>query len=230
MSCGRKAGPPNEHTVIQTPRISEENRPARRGAALALGESAGRALMLAALVALCSCQTEPVLVYNRPFLGGLPGAESQTPISRYPKGYVDPTFIPDDQLVVKDPEGKPTELRAKTARHLMMHIYNTLMNSQGELFVEQVLSEQTRGEFYARGVPPIEAFKLLQDRAGDVLALFERMPMGESTPGLFLEPVQKGVQRLRVQGMAARDLYWVGFDMVMEKGNWRLVWFVPGKP
>lgn len=177
---------------------------------------------------LSACQTEPTIVYNRPFLGALPGAESQTPISRYPKGYKDPTVIPDDQLVVKDPEGKPSQLRARTARHLMMHIYNTLMSGDEKLFVEQVLSERTRSEYYQRGIHPREAFKQMQEHGGDVLALFDRMPMGESTPGLFLQPEGGGVQRLAVQGLGAKDLYWVGLDMVMEKGNFRLVWFVKG--
>jgi hypothetical protein len=185
-------------------------------------------LSLLLIAHLAACESETKIVYNRPFLGGLPGAESQSAISRYPKGYKDPTYIPDEQLVVKDAEGKPAELRARTARHLMMHIYNTLMNTQEKLFVDQVLSEKTRSEYYQRGIQPNEAFKLVQEHAGDILTLFDRMPMGESTPGLFLQPVGGGVQRLVVQGLGARDLYWVGFDMVMEKGNWKLVWFVPG--
>ncbi len=184
-------------------------------------------LVFASLV-LPACEPETRVVYNRPFLGGLPGAESQAPISRYPKGYHDPTVIADDQLVVKSDDGKPKQLRARTARHLMMHIYNALMNSQDKLFVDEILSERTRGEYYQRGIHPSAAFKTMQEHAGDVLTLFDRMPMGESTPGLFLEPVEKGVQRLRVQGLAAKGLYWVGFDMIMEKGNWKLVWFVPG--
>ncbi|HLO41586.1 MAG TPA: hypothetical protein VK176_11230 [Phycisphaerales bacterium] len=190
------------------------------------GFAAVPASLLAALV--CGCEPETRIVYNRPFLGSLPGAESSTAISRFPKGYKDPTYIPDEQLVIKDAMGKPAELRARTARHLMMHIYSTLMNSQETLFVEQVLSEKTRSEYYQRGLQPSEAFKLMQEHAGDILTLFDRMPMGESTPGLFLQPVGGGVQRLVVQGLAAKDLYWTGFDMVMEKGNWKLVWFVPG--
>ncbi|MCC6425299.1 MAG: hypothetical protein IT435_00630 [Phycisphaerales bacterium] len=189
---------------------------------------------LLALFAICPlpfaiCACEERVIYNRPLLGALPGAESNAPVSRYPKGYQDPTAIPDDELVVKDDVGKPTAFRARTARHLMMHIYSTLMNSQEKLFVEQVLSEQTKREYYAHGQHPREAFKTMQEHAGDVLTLFDRMPMGESTPGLFLQPVGGGVQRLVVQGLAARDLYWVGFDMVMEKGNYKLVWFVRGK-
>lgn len=180
--------------------------------------------------AMVSCETETRVIYNRPMLAGLPGAETSTPVSRHPKGYHDPTYLPDEELVVVqgDGPGEATLLRARTARHLMRHIYSTLMNNQEELFVDQVLSEQTRREYYQHGMNPREAFQTLRERAGDVLTLFDRMPMGESTPGLFLQPVGGGVQRLRVQGLAARDLRWVGFDMVMEQGNWRLVWFVPG--
>lgn len=177
---------------------------------------------------LPACESETRVIHNRPMLAGLPGSESATPVSRYPKGYRDPTYLADDQLVVLSDDGTVGTLRARTARHLMRHIYSTLMNNEEELFVNQVLSEQTRREYYQHGLHPREAFQTLRDNAGDVLTLFDRMPMGESTPGLFLQPVGGGVQRLRVQGLAARDLRWVGFDMMMEKGNWRLVWFVPG--
>ncbi len=199
----------------------------RNGPRSALCTAAVRCAALGFAV-LSAAACEERIIYNRPFLGALPGAETSMPVSKYPKGYKDPTAIPDDQLVVKQQDGSVGELRARTARHLMMHIYNTLMNSQEKVFVEQVLSERTRSEYYQRGIHPREAFKTLQEHAGDVLTLFDRMPMGESTPGLFLEPVGGGVQRLRLQGLGAKDLYWVGFDMVMEKGNYRLVWFVPG--
>jgi hypothetical protein len=185
------------------------------------GLTAGSALVSA------GCESEERIVYRRPFLSGLPGSESGTPVSRNPKGYIDPTYVPDEQLAVTKVDGSKT-LTARTARHLMMHIYTCMMNNQEELFIEQVLSERTKSEYYQRGRDPKEAFQAVQARAGDILVMFERMPMGESTPGLYLENVEKGVQRLQLRGLGARDLHWIGFDMVIENGNWRLLWFVPG--
>lgn len=135
--------------------------------------------------------------------------------------------VPADSLVRTEPDGKKT-LIAKTGRQLMVHIYKTLDDNKPELFVDQVLSDVTKQEFYARGYDPVEAFKELQRRREDIDTLFARMPMGESTPGVILSKVGKGTLRLEVEGMAARDLKWAGMDMVLEKGNYRLRWFVDG--
>lgn len=170
------------------------------------------------------CQEERIINY-RPMLGSLPGAESGTPVTGLQSDTPDPTAVPDDKLVVKHPDGSKT-LTARTAHHLMIHIHTTLQDDDEGLFVEQVLSRRTKDEYYDRGMDPREAFRTLKARRSDIDKLFDAMPMGEYTPGLFLRPVGGGVQRLEVQGPAARELAWTGFDMVMEKGNFRLRWFV----
>jgi hypothetical protein len=34
------------------------------------------------------------------------------------------------------------------------------------------------------------------------------------------------VQRVELDGLAAKGLFWTGFDMVQERGNWKLRWMV----
>lgn len=177
------------------------------------------------ILALAGCATQTRVVKYDPFLGGLPGAESRTPVVRDLGDYTDPTAIPPDQLV-QEPEPGRKVLAAKTGRHLMIHVYNTLKNDDRDLFTTQVLSERTRAECLERGIDPADAFDYLKTREDDVAALFNMMPAGEQTPGIVVQPLGKGARRLQVTGAGLGDLYWTGFDMVMERGNWRLRWFV----
>lgn len=171
---------------------------------------------------LAACEER--IVANHPMLGGLPGAETGTPVTAPPGKTGDPTGVAG-KLRQVDQDGKVT-LIARAPRHLMKHIYDTLFDNQPQIFLEQVLSEATKDEYYGRGVDVMEAFNTLREHKEDIHALFNAMPRGEQTPGLFIEPAGAGAQRLCVYGRAARGLRWNGFDMVMEKGNWKLRWFV----
>jgi hypothetical protein len=182
-------------------------------------------IRLLPLVLLCAC-TEERIIKNRPFLSGVPGAVTSRPVTPI-EGALPPDEQPPDSLVQKTPDGKKV-LVAKTGRQLMVHIYNTLEDKDAQLFLDQVLSEMTKTEFYQRGVDPREAYVELLRRREDIDLLFSRMPMGEATPGVIMTKVGRGMLRLRVDGMAARDLPWSGMDIVMEKGNFRLRWFVDG--
>ncbi len=187
----------------------------------------GTALALAGVLGVPGgCREEVRVVKWNPMLGNLPGAVSGTPVTSDRPGYVDPTKIPIDQLVKVDADGKKT-LIAKTGRHLMIHIYNTVQDNDAPLFVDQVLSDMTKRECYQRGVDPREVFNELKRRWNDVQDLFNAMPGGEYTPGAIVKPVGAGVQRVFIQGPITRGLAWTGFDMVMEHGEWRLRWFVP---
>lgn len=176
------------------------------------------------LMAPAACVETRVVRYD-PILGGLPGVQSGTPIVGTKQGYVDPTAVPEDQLVVTDPDTGQKKLTAKTARHLMIHIYNTIKDEDKETFVREVLSTKTRQECYDRGVDPGELFDELIRRREDLMALFNIMPAGEKTPGALLQPLGGKEYRVMVQGLATRNLTWTGMDMVMEKGNWKLRWF-----
>jgi hypothetical protein len=184
------------------------------------------ALLACALVAGCA---EQKVVRYKPMLAGLPGAETQTPVTGTP-GYIDPTYVPQDKLSVEDPVTKKKTLTAKTCKHLMIHIYNTMKANDKQTFVREVLSSKTKAECSQRGVDPGETFDELLRRQDDVLALFNAMPMGESTPGAYIFPLGKKEQRVELQGLAAKDLAWTGIDMIFENGNWKLRWFYsPGE-
>ncbi|MDX2132263.1 MAG: hypothetical protein SFY69_09435 [Planctomycetota bacterium] len=182
-------------------------------------------LGLPGLVLLAGGCVETRVIRYEPFLGGLPGAQSNTPVRRDFGDYVDPAAIPVEQLEREVEPGKKV-LVARSARHLMIHIHNTLDRGEKELFVEQVLSGATRAECAERGVDPGDAFDYLLTRRDDIASLFNLMPDGERTPGLYLRPIGGSAYRLQIKGVGATDLYWTGFDMVMEKGNYRLRWFV----
>ena len=162
-------------------------------------------------------------------LGGLPGSDSSTPITAPENAVADPTTIPPEKLVIELPDGTK-QLQARTVRHVMIHVFNTVKENDAKLFWDEVLCEQTREEFAARGMGPDEAMAMLRARETDLAALFNSMPMGESTPGTFIRPVGGGVQRLELTGMAARGLNWTGIDFTTERGSYRLRWFCGPKP
>jgi hypothetical protein len=185
-----------------------------------------RGSLLVALVFFASgCQTETTEVLRNPFFGNLPGAQHNMAVKRDLGDYRDPTAIPEEALVVEVEPGK-TVLVAKSVRHLMVHIHNTLEDDDRELFVSQVLSEKTRGEFRERGHDPGLAFDFLKAQRSEIDALFNAMPAGETTPGLFLRPVGDNTVRLVLDGMAGRHLSWIGIDARLEGGNYKLRWFV----
>lgn len=127
--------------------------------------------------------------------------------------------------VIEHPDGSKT-LQSKTGLQLMYHIQSTLMDDEKDLFVEQVLSEITRSEYRDRGLDPAEAFVRLKKHERDIAKLFSRMPLGENSPNVLMEPLGNNMFRVRVTGPAARDVRYRGFDMVLEGGNWRLRWFL----
>lgn len=190
----------------------------RRGFGLIL-----RVLVLGVPGALFACEER--VVHYHPFLAGLPGAETQA-VTTGPRGeYFDPTIVPGNTIEETKDDGRKT-LIAKTGQHLMVHIFNCVARDDAHTFVDQVLSERTRQEYYDRGQDPAQAFELLKERKAEMVRLFRAMPSGESTPGVISQGVGGGVRRFVVTGKSAQGLDWIGIDMVMEKGNWRLRWFV----
>lgn len=170
---------------------------------------------------------EKKVVYRRPILSGLPGAVSGgEAVATKPKGYHDPSNIDNGKITIENPDGSTT-LISRSARQLMAHIYQTLLDDDRDLFTEQVLSEMTKEEYRAHNLDPKLAFDDLKKHQSDVEALFARMPMGEYTPGILLQNAGRGVMRVALSRHAADKLIWRGFDMVMEGGNWKLRWFVP---
>lgn len=182
--------------------------------------AAGTALAVCVLLAACQ-PTERVVSY-KPFFAGLPGVQTQTPAVVH-RGDM-PAAAPDDgRIVIEHPDGSVT-LVARSARHLIAHIQRTLRNNEVDLFVEQVLSEQTRREFLLRGLDPREAFDRLKRDEAALGRLFARMPMGEHSPHVVMRKLDRRLYRVQLTGAAARGLEIYGFDMALENGNWRLVW------
>lgn len=168
---------------------------------------------------------EERIVTNRPFLSGIPGAQTGRPVTPI-EGLTPVERVPDDQITIVDEETGETTLIAKNGRHLMVHIYRLMESGDAELFAEQVLSTVTRREFIERGLDPKIALAEIQRRRADVMALFDRMPDAEASPGVLVSMVGKGAMRVKLSGLSAHDLKWVGIDMVLERGNWKLRWFV----
>lgn len=182
------------------------------------------ALMLVpALIVLAGCMEERV-VSRKGLLSSLPGAQTQIPDQRT-------TRRPD---VLRPPSGGIREvldddtiiLHAKSVQHLMSHIVSAIQNNEKELFVEQILSRQTRDEFRIRGYDPGTAFDEAVRRQRDVFKLFNSMPFGENTPGIHLQSIGRNEFRLEVPRSSRRGLKWTGIDVVFEQGNYHLRWFI----
>ena len=78
------------------------------------------------------------------------------------------------------------------------------------------------------GLSPDLAYTDLKKNRKEIAKLFNRMPMGEYSPNVLMEQLARNVIRVRLTGQAKKGMdKWTGFDMILEKGNWRLRWFVP---
>lgn len=186
------------------------------------------------------CETEEKVIRYRPILATVPGATYGTePVGPRFKGeYADPTAgakeaasaagdgaeSDEEDLFIELPDGSK-RLISSTGRHLMSHIINTIDANDKAMFLDQVLSEITAEEFLRRGLDPGLAFDELRKRRADIMALFDKMPMGEFTPGMLMKNVGGGVQRLEIHGAAAAELRWTFMDMHFEDGQWKLRWF-----
>lgn len=178
--------------------------------------------------ALVSCVEERVLNY-KPFLSGVEGAKTDTPAVTNGSGRVAIGKAGENdefKLVRENPDGTVT-LISKSGRQLMAHIQRTLAEGEKNQFADQVLCEATRAEYMARGLDPIEGFNTLKKDEKEISKLFNRMPMGEHSPNVVMEPLERNMYRVRVTGQSKKGLErWTGFDMVFERGNWRLRWMV----
>ncbi|MBO6512799.1 MAG: hypothetical protein JJ974_02390 [Phycisphaerales bacterium] len=133
--------------------------------------------------------------------------------------------VPGGKIRTEDEDGNVT-LYAKSIKHLMNHIIYALENDERELFTEQILSQITKDEFIDRGMDPGIAFDELVKRRRDIYRMFNFMPMGESTPGLYIEPIGENLFRLAVSRAGHQDLLWIGIDVSFEDLNYKLRWFV----
>lgn len=222
-----------DHTISRASPTHARTRATRRS-----GHAVMRAVLGAVLAGvLAGCATETRVIRYRPILSGLPGAEggigpdgrsaAESAASAAEVGGMPLSVLSTSQIRYTDDDGR-VRLVATTGRDLMIHVYETLRDGERDLFLEQVLSDATKVEYGRRGIDPSRAFDDLLARSDDVVDLFNAMPSGEFTPGVFLTPIGRGQRRLVVSGMAARGLRWTAMDMIEEDGNYRLLWF--GRP
>jgi hypothetical protein len=188
----------------------------------------GRARLLrcaaaAGMLLLAGCAVEQKRTIKSSILAGLPGAQSGTAVSESNKRpSSNPQAAPTDGIRVELPDGDVV-LHARSAWHVMVHIYQTLARGERDLFTQQVLSRKTREEFVDRGYDPAVAFDELKRRERDVLKLFNQFPYGEQTPGVFLESI--GPNEFRLKARSPKGLRWSRMDLIIEDGEWRLRWF-----
>ena len=175
------------------------------------------------LVTLAACEQEKRVVYSRSLLGGISG--NRTGASDFDNRSGQTASATEQKTIIDNPDGTKT-LLARNPKHLMNHIFYTLREDKADLFVTQVLSKRTRDEYASRGLDPKLAFEELKSRQKDMLDLFKAMPMANQTPGVFIENIGDGVMRMNAEQRIAMDLKWKGIDMVMERGNYKLLWFV----
>jgi hypothetical protein len=182
----------------------------------------GIALALAGM--LNGCSTYEKDVSSNSFFSGLDGAEGPSVDRKGLGRNHDPRFLTQEAQRTEDHDGNVT-LQARSPRHLMRHIFETVRDEDIELFLDQVLSEATKREFQSHGRTPEDAFWMLHDELDSIDKLFARMPMAEHSPNATFTRLGDGVHRLRLVRGTGRDLRWQGFDMISEDGNERLLWF-----
>lgn len=201
-------------------------------------------IRVAVLCVLCSvasqssCQREEKIHNYKPFFSGLEGAKTQTPATadESKKAAIPDADAADKIGLLKENADGSVTLISKSGRNLMSHILRTLQDDEDPVvakelkdqFSKQVLSEVTRAEYRERGLDPEAAYTELKKYRKEIAKLFNRMPMGEYSPNVLMEQVGKNLIRVKLSGQAKKGMErWTGFDMILEKGNWRLRWFVP---
>ncbi len=171
------------------------------------------------------CRYERI-VSQSSVLSGLEGSQSAIPAKKPSRRLPDFLRTPEEGIRVEHEDGSIT-LYTKSVRQLMSQISTTIAKGEKDLFLEQVLSERTKNEFYERGLDPGLAFDELKSHERDIGRLFRFMPMGEYTPGLYLKTIGRNTFRLRLPRATNESLYWIGLDVVFEQRNYRLRWFLP---
>jgi hypothetical protein len=167
--------------------------------------------------------TETRVIHNHPMFGSLPGAQVNEEVT-VPKGYQAISLAPRTVVDPKDPAKKV--VLATTGRQLMVSIYNALVKRDRDIFLTCILSSHSHEALLQENSSGSVLFDELYERSDDVVELFNRLPMAEYTPGVYLEKIAPSVFRVKLSGQAAKGLYYTGFDMELDQGTWHLVRFL----
>ncbi len=122
----------------------------------------------------------------------------------------------------KEPKGA-IRLVLSSPSDVMYHLSTTLRNKEYDLLLEQVLSDRLKTEYRKRMRDPQEAVDYLIRHEQDIAALIASLPMGENTPGVLMEPAGPNAFRLRAPESMRPELRLTCFDVVIEKGQFRLL-------
>lgn len=183
------------------------------------------AASLLSIFLIPACQSDEKVIKYHPFLANLPDAKTQmNPIGdRFGGNFADPTSLPDNKIVVEKPGGQKT-LIARSVRHMMTHLEQTLDDGDEVLLYEQVISQETKEQYRAKGKDPLQIIDYLKEHRKDIAVLFSRMPFAEQSPNVILEQPGNKVFLIRLTGLAAKDSEFTRLWAKMEKGNWKLLW------
>lgn len=130
---------------------------------------------------------------------------------------------PDEQLRITRPDGS-VFLVCRNPRELLFHLRNALIQEDKDAIVEQLLAKQTLQSYRDLGRDPAEAAEFLLERRREVMRMMLQMPMGELTPGQFMQPIGRNAFRLRVRPDAVDPpLKFTNFDYVYEDDGCRLL-------
>jgi hypothetical protein len=191
--------------------------------------TAGRRIALAAsaigLLLAPACQNDEKVIKYHPFLANLPDAKTQTkPVGdRFGGKFADPTAVPDNKIVIEKPDGQKI-LIARSVRQMMTHVEQTLDDGDEVLLYEQVISQETKEQYRAKGKDPLQIIDYLKEHRKQIAVLFSRMPFAEQSPNVILEQPGDKVFLIRLTGLAAKDTEFTRLWAKMEKGNWKFLW------
>ncbi|MCA9293069.1 MAG: hypothetical protein KDA20_04570 [Phycisphaerales bacterium] len=188
------------------------------------------------LLALCAACTEERIVSVRG-MANLPGAEGGIRAddargTRAPQTWeqvLGESLPPIEGTPV---EGKPFRFRTPdrkivlqsyAPRQLMIHLAETLRAGETDLLYEQLLSNETKDAYRARGMDPHDATTFLTEHVEGVMRLLSLFPLGEQTPGVALQPLGRGAYRLESTGGLSEGHTFRSIDMVFERGGFRLL-------
>ena len=189
---------------------------------------------------LTGCEMERRVISVRGGLAGIEGAQGQdlaesggaSPVrsdafarivakQRQQAAANNPSLAPRSVRINHD-DGSVT-LILSSPRHVVLHLRQTLIQSEPELLYEQILSEQAKREYRQSGLDPHEAVKFLFEHRRDVLKMLQRMPQGELSPGMFLTKIGPNAYRMEIRGASAQGLMFRRLDVIWERGVCKLL-------
>lgn len=188
--------------------------------------------MRAAIVATClmvllaGCARTERIVAVRGILHNVPGAQhggkqdESLESNRRRSGNSSQASPDGQQLVIEHEDGTVT-LVSNSPRHVVRHLWRGLLENDLDDFYQQILSEHTKMEYLERDRDPREAIDFLLKHREELVKFLSRMPLGELTPGLYLQKVSPDVYRLKLA--PSSDLKFRYADFIWEGRSCRLV-------